>query len=66
MSIYFLDSSFWQLFPLSQLFSSTKAKKLKKKKNLFVLYLKLNFQGNWNLRSGKIKQANIYSVMSNY
>ena len=56
MSIYSLDSSFRQLFPLFQLFSETKAKKLQK--NISVLRLKLNFQGDRNFRLGKIKRAN--------
>ena len=43
MSIYSLDSSFRPLYPLSKLFSWTKAKKIKQKKTkkkLFVLKFK--------------------------
>ena len=43
MFIYYLDSSFRQLFPLFQQFSWAKAEKLQEKKKIFVLSLKLNF-----------------------
>ena len=44
MSIYSLDSSFRQLFPLFQVFSyKTKAKKLKK--NSFSIASKIEFSG---------------------
>ena len=55
MSIYSLDSSFRQLFPLYYLFK-VKLQNSKKKK-LFLLSLKLNFQGNLDLKLAKIKRA---------
>ena len=53
LHVYFLFRLLIQAaFPLSQLFSQTKAEALQKK------LLQSNFQENWNLRLGRIKRAN--------
>ena len=51
MSIYSLDSSFRQLFPLSHLFSETKAKKLPK--NYFYIESKVELSGEFRFKTSK-------------
>ena len=57
MSIYSVDSSFTQLFPLSQLFPQTKAKKLtkkkKKKKKSFCIKSKVEFSAELKFKTRK-------------
>ena len=60
MSIYSLDNSFRQLFPLPQLLSRTKAKKLLKL--FFCIESKVNFSGELEWNEERLKELTLLIV----